>query len=170
MNIIEPSVKFIDTVGLKKIELIGKVCTQQGDGTDDCTANLFCTMRLKDGHLSIFEHEYAYYDVSKVKYEILNEFLKLSPYIRVSYDRNIIGLSYRTIIDILCRNRMMNNRANNIIYDDDVNDLYVTISYKTSELDDLLYDKPYYDIENNEYMRIVQRLSYECVKNLLLKF
>lgn len=166
MNIVEPNIEFIDTEGLKKIELIGKVCTQQESTIGDNTAAKFCTDRLKDGHLSIFEHEYIYYDVHNVEPEILNEFLKLSPYIRVSYNRQVIGLNYRTIIDIICHSRIMNNHINNIIYDDSVSDLYFAIFYLTGELYDLFYNSPHYATNDDKYVKVIKRLSCDCVQKI----
>ena len=66
MNVVEPTIEFCDYSGLKKIELIGKVCTKQEDSIKPDSAETFCRNRLIDGHTAIFEHEYVYFNVTSI--------------------------------------------------------------------------------------------------------
>lgn len=91
MNVVEPAIEFCDYSGLRKIELIGKVCTKQEDSIKPDSAETFCRNRLIDGHTAIFEHEYVYFNVTSIPNRIVREFVKLSPYIRWSYLGNYIG-------------------------------------------------------------------------------
>ena len=54
MNVVEPTIEFCDYRGLRKIELIGKVCTKQEDSIKPDSAETFCRNRLIDGHTAIF--------------------------------------------------------------------------------------------------------------------
>ena len=56
MNVVEPTIEFCDYRGLRKIELIGKVCTKQEDSIKPDSTETFCRNRLIDGHTAIFEH------------------------------------------------------------------------------------------------------------------
>ena len=66
MNVVEPTIEFCDYRGLRKIELIGKVCTKQEDSIKPDSAEIFCRNRLIDGHTAIFEHEYVYFNVTSI--------------------------------------------------------------------------------------------------------
>ena len=124
MNVVEPTIEFCDYSGLRKIELIGKVCTKQEDSIKPDSAETFCRNRLIDGHTAIFEHEYVYFNVTSIPNRVVREFVKLSPYIRWSYLGNYIGFSYRVFLDIMSNSRKMKAIYNDIYHPSEVNDLF----------------------------------------------
>lgn len=46
MNVVEPAIEFCDYSGLRKIELIGKVCTKQEDSIKPDSAETFVEIDL----------------------------------------------------------------------------------------------------------------------------
>ena len=101
MNIVEPNVQYCEAEGLKKIELIGKVCTKQESNITRDSYIKFCKDRLKDGHTSIFEHEFVYFHVAQLSKQEKQDLKTLQPHIHFSIDGNYCGLSYRSLIDVL---------------------------------------------------------------------
>lgn len=101
MNIIEPNAEYCTEEGLKKIELIGKVCTKQEPSITTDSYIKFCKGRLKDGHTSIFEHEFVYFYVAELSKQEKQDLKTLQPHIHFSIDGNYCGLSYRSLIDVL---------------------------------------------------------------------
>ena len=141
MKIVEPVIKRITEQGLKKIELIGKVCTKQEHTIKEGSAAKFCTNRLIDGHTAIFEHEYVYYDLRSIDNEIIENFIKLSPYIRLSYNGYYVGFCYRVFLDIIANSRRMKDRFSLICYDNDVNDIFWIMLLQADEFSSLLYNR-----------------------------
>ena len=135
----EPSVEVIKTKGLEKIELIGKVCTRLEHTIKPDTAPTFVYNRIKDGHTAILEHEYVYFDVSHLHHKLVDEFCKLSPYIRRSYDNRYLGFSYRFFIDVIGNSRRMQVRMNTIDDVENVNDVFYMMLLLTPEISKLLY-------------------------------
>lgn len=140
MNVVEPTIEFCDYRGLRKIELIGKVCTKQEDSIKPDSAETFCRNRLIDGHTAIFEHEYVYFNVTSIPNRIVREFVKLSPYIRWSYLGNYIGFSYRVFLDIMSNSRKMKAIYNDIYHPSEVNDLFYNMLLLSKEFSHLLFD------------------------------
>ena len=140
MNIVEPTIEFCDYSGLRKIELIGKVCTKQEDSIKPDSAETFCRNRLIDGHTAIFEHEYVYFNVTSIPNRVVREFVKLSPYIRWSYLGNYIGFSYRVFLDIMSNSRKMKAIYNDIYHPSEVNDLFYNMLLLSKEFSHLLFD------------------------------
>lgn len=140
MNVVEPTIEFCDYRGLRKIELIGKVCTKQEDSIKSDSAETFCRNRLIDGHTAIFEHEYVYFNVVSIPNRIVREFVKLSPYIRWSYLGNYIGFSYRVFLDIMSNSRKMKAIYNDIYHPSEVNDLFYNMLLLSKEFSHLLFD------------------------------
>ena len=140
MNVVEPTIEFCDYRGLRKIELIGKVCTKQEDSIKSDSAETFCRNRLIDGHTAIFEHEYVYFNVTSIPNRIVREFVKLSPYIRWSYLGNYIGFSYRVFLDIMSNSRKMKAIYNDIYHPSEVNDLFYNMLLLSKEFSHLLFD------------------------------
>lgn len=117
MNIIEPNAEYCKEEGLKKIELIGKVCTKQESNITDDSYLSFCKDRLKDGHTSIFEHEFVYFDIRELTKLDKQDLKILQPYIHFSIDSNYCGLSYRSLIDILYEDSDMMFMRKNLCID-----------------------------------------------------
>lgn len=140
MNVVEPAIEFCDYSGLRKIELIGKVCTKQEDSIKPDSAETFCKNRLIDGHTAIFEHEYVYFNVTSIPNRIVREFVRLSPYIRWSYLGNYIGFSYRVFLDIMSNSRKMKAIYNDIYHPSEVNDLFYNMLLLSKEFSHLLFD------------------------------
>ena len=63
MEIVNDSVELIIKEGLKKIELIGKVCTKKEHNITENSYINFVKNRIKDGHTSILAHEFVYFDI-----------------------------------------------------------------------------------------------------------
>lgn len=140
MNIVEPTIEFCDYRGLRKIELIGKVCTKQEDSIKPDSAETFCRNRLIDGHTAIFEHEYVYFNVTSIPNYVIREFVKLSPYIRWSYNSYYIAFSYRVFLDIMSNSRKMKAIYNDIYHSSEVSDLFYNMLLLSKEFAHLLFD------------------------------
>lgn len=169
MFIVDPKVNIVTERGLRKIELIGKVCTKQEQTIKDDTAEKFVYNRIKDGHTAILEHEYVYFKVKYIQDRILNELCSLSPYIRLSYNNEYIGFSYRLFIDLIGNSRRASHRINNIKHSTIVNDIFWTMFLLTPELSNLMYDAK--DLEDRIYylnetlMSISRVYDEEILKN-----
>ena len=169
MRIIEPSVEKVTERGLRKIELIGKVCTKQEHTIKDDTAEKFVYNRIVDGHTAILEHEYVYFRVKLLHESIIDQLCSLSPYIRLSYNNEYIGFSYRLFIDLIGKSRRSKHRINNLHQGITVNDLFYTMLLMTPELSFLMYDQK--DIENNIHylqttlMSIIRVYDEEILNN-----
>lgn len=168
MKIVEPAIKRITEQGLEKIELIGKVCTKQEHTIKEGSAAKFCTNRLIDGHTAIFEHEYVYYELSVINPEIIENFLKLSPYIRLSYNGRYIGFCYRVFLDIMANSRRMKDVYSRISHYDEINDMFYVMLSQADEFASLLYN--YEDLiqkinrgEQNHWFTTIKRVSAEYV-------
>ena len=141
MKIINFSVSRVEERGLRKIEFIGKVCTRKEQTIKSDTAERFVYNRIKDGHTAILEHEYVYFDVSKIDHDILKDFCSLSPYIRFSYNCKYIGFSYRFFIDIIGDSRRTLDKINKSSYEEDITDMFCTMLLLTPEFHSLMFDE-----------------------------
>lgn len=168
MKIVEPEIQRITKTGLEKIELIGKVCTKQEHTIKEGSAEKFCINRLIDGHTAIFEHEYVYYKFNGISGIIIEEFLKLSPYIRQSYDGKYVGFCYRVFLDVIANSRRMKDRFSRINSCEDVNDMFWVMLSQADEFASLLYN--YEDViqkinkgEQNDFFTSIKRISEEHI-------
>lgn len=168
MKIVEPAIKRITEQGLEKIELIGKVCTKQEHTIKEGSTVKFCINRLIDGHTAIFEHEYVYYELGAINPEIIDNFLKLSPYIRLSYNGYYIGFCYRVFLDIMANSRRMKDAYSRISHYDEINDMFYVMLSQADEFASLLYN--YEDViqkinrgEQNHWFTTIKRVSAEYV-------
>lgn len=117
MIVVEPNAEYCKEEGLKKIELIGKVCTKQESNITENSHIKFCKDRLKDGHTSIFEHEFVYFDIHLLTTLDKQDLKILQPHIHFSIDGDYCGLSYRSLIDILYEDSDMMAMRKNLCYD-----------------------------------------------------
>lgn len=101
MKYVSPNVELCTETGLKKIELIGKVCTKKEHNITENSYINFIRSRIKEGHTSIFAHEFVYFDVSVVNRDFINSIIKSNRYIRISDDNYYIAVSYRSLIDMM---------------------------------------------------------------------
>ena len=100
MNIINPSVELCVAQGLKKIELIGKVCTKKEHNITEDSAPKFVLNRIKEGHTAMLLHEHVYFDISHIDSNIIRDLIFYNRYIHISNNGKYIALSYRTILDL----------------------------------------------------------------------
>lgn len=151
---------------LKKIETIGKVCTKLENTIKDDSYIQFCKDRLKEGHTSIFEHCYAYFDVSDLKWWEVRDLLLLDSHIKVSHDGYIIGINYRSFINILQDSRNLRSKLNFIDNIEDISSIFYTLLYLTPELDEILFDSiaSTNKINNVEtYLYVIKRVNFNYV-------
>lgn len=136
MNIIEPNAEYCKEEGLKKIELIGKVCTKQESNITENSCIKFCKDRLKDGHTSIFEHEFVYFYVAHLSKQEKQDLKTLQPHIHFSIDGKYCGLSYRSLIDVLYEDSDMMFMRKNLC--SDVQNTYCLLYAMLAYTDELL--------------------------------
>lgn len=135
----ESSITRVTERGLRKIELIGKVCTKMEHTIKEDSAEKFVYNRIVDAHTAILEHEYVYFKLH-LNNRIIKEFCSLSPYIRLSYNNKYVGFSYRFFIDIIGDSRRSAHKIANLEYSITINDLFYIMFHLTPELSNLMYD------------------------------
>lgn len=140
MNTTDYNVELTTERGLRKIELIGKVCTKQEASIKEDTAPKFVYNRIVDGHTAILEHEYVYFRLNGYSLDCIKDFCQLSPYIRLSDDNHYVGFSYRFFIDVIGNSHRTKVRLNRVRYQIAVNDIFYAMLYLTPELSYLMYD------------------------------
>lgn len=145
MNIINPSVELCIEEGLKKIELIGKVCTKKEHNITEDSAPKFVLNRIKEGHTAILLHEHVYFNISGIDRSIIKDLIFYNRYIHISNNGNYIALSYRTILDLLLNTKRNNRRINLIEESNIIEDIIGDIAVLTPELNNLFYN---YDRSN----------------------
>lgn len=112
MEIVNDSVELIIEEGLKKIELIGKVCTKKEHNITENSYINFVKNRIKDGHTSILAHEFVYFDIGGLvnafflsSSDIIYKLIYYNRYIQVSNDARYIAVSYRSLLDMLINSK-----------------------------------------------------------------
>lgn len=142
MNVITPSVELCNEQGLKKIELIGKVCTKKEHNIKEDSAEKFVKNRISEGHTAILLHEYCYFNISDIPFDIITDLVFVNRYIKISDCGNYMAINYRSILDLKCHNKRFINRLSTINNVEDVEELIehiwslsyeLNIIFKTSE-------------------------------------
>lgn len=136
----ESNVTRVTERGLRKIELIGKVCTKMEHTIKEDSAEKFVYNRIVDGHTAILEHEYVYFRIYCTD-SVRRDFCYLSPYIRLSYNKTYIGFSYRFFTDVIGDSRRTYMNLTNVNNNITVNDMFYMMLHLTPEFSSLMFDK-----------------------------
>ena len=85
MKYVSPNVELCTETGLKKIELIGKVCTKKEHNITENSYINFVKNRIKDGHTSILAHEFVYFDIGGLVSDIIYKLIYYNRYIQYMF-------------------------------------------------------------------------------------